>query len=144
VTSRTPRIPYLFDVSVLIEVARGDADLIRLVQRWDSEGQPMVMPALALTAASLDAGSPEADDLLGGLELFERVEIAPLAGADQALALAGVMAKTGLDAHDAHVAAIADVSVLPILTFDRAKWEHASHEFDEPLNIRQIDDSPDE
>ncbi|WP_336214309.1 PIN domain-containing protein [Nonomuraea sp. LPB2021202275-12-8] len=143
-TSRTPRTPYLFDVSVLIEIARGDADLIRLVQRWDSEGQPMVMPVLALTAASLDASSAEADDLLGGLELFDRVEIAPIAGADQALALAGVMAKTGLDVHDAQVAAIADVGVLPILTFDPAKWETASHQFDEPLHIRQIDDSPDE
>ncbi|MEV0629789.1 hypothetical protein [Nonomuraea wenchangensis] len=35
--SRTPRTPYLFDVSVLTEIARGDADLIRLVQRWDAD-----------------------------------------------------------------------------------------------------------
>ncbi|SEU47042.1 PIN domain-containing protein [Nonomuraea wenchangensis] len=142
--SRTPRTPYLFDVSVLTEIARGDADLIRLVQRWDADHQPMVLPALAMTGASLDARTAEADDLLGGLDLFDRVEIAPLAGADQALALATIMARTGLEAPDAHVAAIADAAVLPILTLDRAKWEEASRAVEEPFHIREIDDSPGE
>ncbi|MGP4103829.1 hypothetical protein [Nonomuraea sp. KM90] len=92
----------------------------------------MVMPALALTAASLDASSAEADHLLGSLELFERVEIASLAGADRVPTLAAVMAKTDPDAHDAHVVAIADVAALPILTLDRPKWEKASQAFENP------------
>ncbi|GGS84413.1 hypothetical protein GCM10010156_48780 [Planobispora rosea] len=140
----TNRIPLLFDTGVLTEIARGDGDLIRLVQLWDSGKQPMVLPALALAGASLDARSEEADDLLSGLELFDEVEVAPLGDTAQALALAAVMARTGLDAHDAHVAAIASVAILPVLTLDRAKWEAVSVALEEPLHIREIDDSPGE
>jgi hypothetical protein len=140
----TPRIPLLFDTGVLTEIARGDGDLIRLVRRWDADRQPMVLPALAMTAASLDVRSEEADDLLAGLDLFDEVEIAPLSGAQQTLNLAAMMARTGLDVHDARVAAIADVAILPIFTLNRATWEKASTTLDQPLRIREIDDSPEE
>ena len=33
----------------------------------------MVIPALAITGASLDVRSEEGDDLLGGLDLFDQV-----------------------------------------------------------------------
>lgn len=132
--------PLILDAGVLTEIARGDADLIRLVQRYDAAGQPMVLPALAMTGASLDVRSAEADDLLGGLDLFDHVAIAPLQGSGQATALAAVMSRTGLDPWDAHVAAIADASVLPILTLDRTKWEEPSRALDEPLHIREIAD----
>lgn len=100
----------------------------------------MVIPALAITGASLDVRSEEGDDLLGGLDLFDQVTIAPLAGTDQALALASMISRTGLTPWDAHVAAIADVAVLPILTLDRTKWEEPSRTLDEPLHIREIAD----
>jgi hypothetical protein len=45
-------------------VARGDADIIALVQEYDARGQPIVIPALALAGASLDTRSEEGDDLL--------------------------------------------------------------------------------
>jgi len=139
VTDHLPT-PYLLDMSVLTEIARGDSDLIGLVQRYDAQKQPLVIPALAITGASLDVRSEEGDDLLGGLDLFDQVTIAPLAGTDQALALASMISRTGLTPWDAHVAAIADVAVLPILTLDRAKWEEPSRILDEPLHIREIAD----
>ncbi len=40
------------------------------IQRLDGTGQPMVIPVLAIAAASLDARSEEADELLEGLELL--------------------------------------------------------------------------
>jgi hypothetical protein len=57
----------------------------------------------------LDVRSDEADELLDGLELLGNAEIAPLKGAEQAARLA-VIAGTGLDPWDAHVAAVADAA----------------------------------
>ena len=139
-------MPLILDVSVLIEIARGDPDIMTLIQDYDAAGQPMIVPALAVTAASIDMRGEEAADLLGGLELFENIEIAPLQGVEQALALAAVIARTGLEPWDAHVAAIADVSVCPILTLDAAKWRQHSEDLDNRLYIVEIanpDEAPD-
>lgn len=135
--------PLILDTSVLISVARGDADVIALLQGYDARSQPLVIPALAMAGASLDARSEEADDLLAGLELLEVVTVAPLNGAEQAVRLADVVARTGLDPWDAHVAAIADVAICPILTLDAAKWQQPSADLDGPLHIVEIAD-PDE
>ncbi len=48
-----------------------------------------------------------------------------------------------LDPWDAHVAAVADAAVCPILTLDAPKWRQHSGDLDEPLHIIEIAD-PDE
>lgn len=141
--SDAARTPLILDASVLIAVARGDADIIGLIQGYDSRRQPMVIPALASAGASLDARSDEADDLLAGLELLGSVTAAPLSGAEQAARLASVIARTGLDPWDAHAAAIADVAICPILTLNAPRWEQPAAHLDEPLHIIEIAD-PDE
>ena len=135
--------PIIFDTSVLTAVARGEPDIIGLIQAYDARPQPIVIPALAIAGASLDAHSEEADDLLAGLELLDSVTVAPLSGAEQAARLAGVVARTGLDPWDAHVAAIADVAICPILTLNAAKWRQPSADLDEPLHIIEISDPGD-
>jgi len=137
VSDATPT-PLILDTSVLTAVARGDPDIIGLIQANDARPQPIVIPALAIAGASLDARSEEADDLLAGLELLDSVTVAPLHGAEQAARLAGVVARTGLDPWDAHVAAIADVTICPILTLNAAKWQQPSADLDEPLHIIEI------
>jgi predicted nucleic acid-binding protein len=137
--SHTPT-PYVLDTGVLIEIARGDLGLITLMQTYDSRDQPLVVPTLALVGASLDARSEEADDLLAGLDLLDAVTIAPLAGPEQAAALAAVISRTGLDPWNAHVAAVADASVCPILTLDRTTWEGPSRAMDDPLHFMVIAD----
>jgi predicted nucleic acid-binding protein len=132
--------PYVLDVSVIVAVARGDTEIMTFIQRLDGTGQPIVIPVLAITAASLDARSDEADELLEGLELLGNAEIAPLQGAEQAAGLAAVIARTGLDPWDAHVAAVADAAVCPILTLDAGKWREHSADLDEPLHIIEIAD----
>jgi hypothetical protein len=74
--------PFVLDTSVVTAVARGDPDIIALLQGYDARGQLLVIPALAIAGASLDARSEEADDLLGSLELLENVTIAPLRGTE--------------------------------------------------------------
>lgn len=132
--------PIILDCSVLTAVARGDSDIIGLIQGYDDRHQPMVIPALAITGASLDARSEEADELLAGLELLDMVTVAPLNGSEQAARLASVLARTGLDPWDAHVAAIADVAICPILTLNLPKWQESTANLDEPLHIIEIAD----
>jgi predicted nucleic acid-binding protein len=69
--------------------------------------------------------------------------IAPLRDAEQALALAAVIARTELDPYDAHVAAVADASVCPILTLDAAKWQEHASDLDERLHHVGIADPGD-
>ncbi len=135
--------PLILDASILIAVARGEYDIIGLVQGFDSRSQPLVVPALASAGASLDAHSDESDDLLAGLELLACATAAPLSGAEQAARLADVIGRTGLDPWDAHTAAIANVAICPILTLNAGKWRQPSADLDEPLHIIEVAD-PDE
>lgn len=121
-------------------VARGDPDIIGLIQEYAARGQLLVIPALAIAGASLDARSEETDDLLGGLELLENMTIAPRCGTEQAARLADIIARTGLDRWDAHVAAIADAAIYPVLTLDAAKWRQPSADLDETLHVIEISD----
>jgi predicted nucleic acid-binding protein len=135
--------PYILDLSVAVAVARFDASVMTLIQGYDARGQSLVVPVLALTGASLDVRTEDADDLLEGLERLGNAEVAPLRDAEQAARLAAVIARTGLDPWDAHVAAVADASVCPILTLDAPKWRQHSGDLEEPLHIIEIAD-PDE
>jgi predicted nucleic acid-binding protein len=135
--------PYVLDVSVLVAVARFDVAIMTLIQGYDSRGQALVVPAMALTGASLDVRSEDADDLLEGVERLGTVEVAPLRDAEQAVRLAAVIARTRLDPWDAHAAAIADASVCPILTLDAPKWRQHASDLDEPLHIIEIADPGD-
>jgi predicted nucleic acid-binding protein len=132
--------PYVLDLSVAIAVARFDASVMTLIQGYDARGQSLVIPVLALTGASLDVRTEDADDLLEGLERLGNAEVAPLRDAEQAARLAAVIARTGLNPWDAHVAAVADAAICPILTLDAGKWRQHSADLDDPLHIIEIAD----
>lgn len=142
-SDRTPT-PLILDASVLMAIARGDPDVIGLIQGYDSRSQPMVIPALAIAGACLDARGEEPGELLAGLELLDNVTVAPLNGSDQATRLAEVIARTGLDPWDAHAAAIADVAICAILTLNAPKWREHVSDLDELLHIIEIADPDDQ
>ncbi|HET9895906.1 MAG TPA: hypothetical protein VFQ44_13345 [Streptosporangiaceae bacterium] len=133
-------IPLILDTSVLTAIARGDSDIIGLMQAYDSRAQPLVIPALATAGASLDTRSDEADDLLAGLELLDHATPAPLRGAEQAARLAAIITRTNLDPWDAHTAAVGDASICPILTLNPGKWREPAAALDAPLHIIEISD----
>lgn len=135
--------PLVLDASVLIEAARGDAGVMTLIQGYDADGQPLIIPVLAVTAAALDTRSEDAEAILHGLERLENAMAAPVRDAEQAVRLAAVIARTGLDSYDAHVAAVADASVCPILTRDAAKWREHAGDLDERLHFVEIADPED-
>jgi predicted nucleic acid-binding protein len=60
--------------------------------------------------------------------------------AEQAVRLADVIARTGLDTWDAHVAAVADAAICPILTLDASKWREHAGDLDERLHFVEIAD----
>ena len=136
--------PLVLDASVLTEAARGDAGIMTLIQGYDAEGRPLVIPALAVTAASLDTRSEDAEAILHGLERMENVMVAPLRDTEQATRLAAVIARTGLDPWDAHVAAVADASICAILTHEAEKWRQHARDLDEPLYFIEIAEPDDE
>ena len=135
--------PYVLDVSVLTAITRGDYGIMTFIQGLDASGQPLVIPALAIAGASLDLRSDDTEAILHGLERLGSVMIAPLRDAEQAVRLAAVIARTGPDPWDAHVAAVADAAVCPILTLDAARWREHAADLDEPLHVIEIAD-PDE
>jgi len=135
--------PLVLDASVLIEAGRGDAGIMTLIQGFDADGQPLIVPVLAVTAASLDTRSEDAEAILHGLERLENAMAAAVRDAEQAVRLADVIARTGLDPWDAHVAAVADASVCPILTLDAAKWREHAGDLDDPLHFVEIADPDD-
>jgi predicted nucleic acid-binding protein len=131
-------LPYVFDTSACIGVARSDARVMELVLNLSAQERTVHVPVLALAAASLDSRSDDAAEMLEGLELFGNVQVTPLEGWEQALRLATVISKTGLDPWDAHVAMVADEEICPILTLDPAKWNGHLTDLGEPLHIMEI------
>lgn len=138
----TTPTPWVLDVSVLTAIARADPEVTYLVIALDGRGHPLIIPVLAITVASTDARTEDGDIALRGLERLENVIVAPLKDAEQATRLATVIAKTGLDTGDAHVAAVADASVCPILTADVPKWREPATALDDPLHIIEIAEPP--
>jgi predicted nucleic acid-binding protein len=134
--------PWVLDVSVLVAVARADTAIMTLVQELDARGRPVIVPALAVAGASLDGHNDEEAELLAGLERLEGALVAPLRDAEQAIRLAEVIARTGLDPWDAHVGAIADTAACPILTLDAAKWREHEEDLDQRLYFIEVADPP--
>jgi hypothetical protein len=143
--------PYVLDVSVLATVAcadagvsTADATVTGLVFGYERRGQPLIVPVLAMAAASalVRAGSQDArsgGDALRGLEQLENVTVAALRNANQAMAVAAVIYRTGFDAWDAQVAAVAAGAACPILTsLDAGKWRRHAADLDEPLHVIEI------
>jgi predicted nucleic acid-binding protein len=139
-----PPVPLVLDTGVIIAIARSDAQITSLILSYDDAGQPMVIPVLAMTAAAIDMHTDSTALVLRGLQKQGKIMVAPLQGADQAVALAGIIAKTGLDYGDAQVAVIALAGTYPILTLDASKWQQTAADLDEHLHIIEIADPEDE
>ena len=69
----TTPAPWVLDVSVLTAIARADPEVTYLVIALDGRGRPLIIPVLAITAASSDAGTEDGDIALRGLERLENV-----------------------------------------------------------------------
>lgn len=75
---------------------------------------------------------------LRGLPELDHAISAPVSDVTQALRLVEIAEKTGLEVCAAHVAAVADASVCPILTVDGDRWHRASASLPDPLYVIEI------
>lgn len=132
--------PWVLDASVLTAVARADRQAMIFLAEVDAAGRTLVIPVLAVTGASLDMRAGGAAGLLEGVARLGSAMTAQVHDAGQAVQLAAVISRTGLDPWDAHVATVADESVCPIITLDAAKWREHAHDLDEPLHFIKIED----
>lgn len=132
--------PLILDASILSAAARGDDEIITFIQRMDARRQPFVVPALAVTAAALSTRTADAARTLRGIERMEMATAGPLAGAAQAVRLAAIIVRTGLEPWDAHVASVADAAVCQILTVNGDLWRAHRGDLDEPLHFIEIAD----
>ncbi|MFC7644769.1 hypothetical protein ACFQX6_31815 [Streptosporangium lutulentum] len=101
----------------------------------------MVIPALAITGATLGNKSPEAADALRGLALMEGVTVVPLDGPEESIALADMISATRLAAWDAHAATEALSLIGAILTMDASRWEDPQRQLEEHLQVIEISDA---
>jgi len=69
---------------------------MELIQGYDADGQPLVIPALAVTGALHDISGRDAEAMLRGLEMLDNTMTAALRDAEQAAHLAAVISRTGL------------------------------------------------
>ncbi|GII76761.1 hypothetical protein Sru01_17430 [Sphaerisporangium rufum] len=131
---------FILDAGVLMEVARGDAGVIHLLQGMDAAGIGLVVPALAVTGAALDIGAR--DEQMALIRGVARLESAALAGVvtfDDATDLAhGRRAARSLEElWDVQAALQAVMRGCPVLTTDHARWKEASREV-RGLNVVEI------
>jgi predicted nucleic acid-binding protein len=85
-----------------------------------------------MTGSVLDLRSDDTEAILHGLERLGNAMVAPLRDGEQPARLAAVIARSGLNPWDAHVAAVADAAICPILTLDAGKCRQHSGDLDEP------------
>jgi hypothetical protein len=77
---------------------------MELIQGYDADGQPLIIPALAITGALQDISGRDAEAMLRGLEMLGNTMTAALRDAEQAAHLAAVISRTGLSPWDAQPA----------------------------------------
>lgn len=131
-------IPYVLDDLALSEVARGDTDLLHLLMSYDASGQALVVPVLAAGAAYRQSPTEDAAQSLRGIASLDHAMTAPVGDIGQAIRLTQIAEKTGLDICAAHIAAVADKSVCPVLTLDGDRWKRASASLPHPLHTIEI------
>ncbi len=133
---------FILDVTVLAECARGDAALIGMVQQFDADRVTLVIPALAVTGAIIDAGgTDEHAALIRGICRLDAARLAGITDFDDAGELARLRRDTGLEhLWDAQTAELALRRRGPLLTLDLHRWKQTVHETSGDLVVIEVAD----
>ncbi|RJL23224.1 hypothetical protein [Bailinhaonella thermotolerans] len=120
---------YVLDAALLCEIARGDADIIALVQALDAAQVPMTVPLLAVTAAAVDVdGHPEMMAVVRGVCRLDTAWLGGILAFDDAAELAAAKSAVGdaLDTWwDVQALELALIQRRPILTTSATLWRDA-------------------
>ncbi|SDL75479.1 hypothetical protein SAMN05421874_128104 [Nonomuraea maritima] len=115
---------YVLDALLLAEVSRGDPDVIALLQELDASQIPMIVPALAITGATVETAAT-ADQLavMRGVGRLGSTRLAALSVFDDSVDLAHMRKEMEGDLWDVQTALQAVLRGCPILTVDGTHWE---------------------
>ncbi|RBQ17085.1 hypothetical protein DP939_26725 [Spongiactinospora rosea] len=134
---------FVLDSTILAECARGDTELIGMIQQFDADGVTLVVPALAVSAAVMGiAERPERSAVVRGICRLASAEFAGLVTFDDAVELARARAYEALlrEPWDAHVAEAALNRRVPILTLDGERWKNAVRDISGELAVVVVAD----
>lgn len=138
-------LAYVLDVTVLADCARGDAELIGMIQQFDVDHVTLIVPALAVTGATIDVGgAPEQVALIRGICRLDSARFAGLTEFDDAAELARLRFVTTLEhLWDVHTAEVALNRGVPVLTLDHGRWREAVRETGGDLSVVEVSDLDD-
>ncbi|WP_186403911.1 hypothetical protein [[Actinomadura] parvosata] len=137
---------YVLDATVLAEVGRGDNDVIALLQQFDADNISMIVPALAVTGAAVEAAATDAQlAVIRGVGRLEAAGFAGITAFDDATDLARMRVEVEAlgELWDAQTALHALLRNCPVLTTDAARWQDAVREMAGHLTVvemSQLDD----
>ncbi|MFC0862322.1 hypothetical protein ACFHYQ_08435 [Sphaerimonospora cavernae] len=132
---------FVLDAAFLKEAARGDIDIINMIQQFDAERVALVIPALAATAAAIDVGgTPERVAVLRGICRLDSARFAGLVDFDDTTELARMrLAVEALpDLWDVQAAEQAIMRSCPVLTVNYGLWKSAVHEASGELTVVEV------
>ncbi|MBG0833244.1 hypothetical protein HS041_36695 [Planomonospora sp. ID67723] len=122
---------FVLDAMVLTEVARGDSDIIILLQQLDADKITLIVPALAVTGAAIDIGAnDEQMATVRGVCRLNSAKFAGLAAFDDSSDLARLRLEVEAfgELWDVQAAVQAVLHGCPILTTDYGRWKDAVRE----------------
>lgn len=132
---------YILDASLLAEVGRGDNDVIALLQALDAADVAIVVPALAVTGATVEtAATNEQLAVMRGVGRLDSATFAALAAFDDTVDLGRMRLETDAPSQlwDVQTALQAVLRNCPILTTDAARWDAAEKELSGQLTVVEI------
>ncbi|MFI0424900.1 hypothetical protein [Spongiactinospora sp. 9N601] len=118
-----PSDGYVLDTRLLIEAGRGDSDVVALLQVLDAADMTIVVPALAVTGAIVDAATDDQLALMRGIGRLDSATFAGLAEYDDAADLGAMRSEPHGDHElwDVQTVLRAALRGCPILTVDAAR-----------------------
>jgi hypothetical protein len=137
----TVDLAYVLDVTVLADCARGDAELIGMIQQFDADHVTLVVPALAATAAVIDVGGAhEQVAVIRGICRLSSAQLAGIVVCDDAEELARMRLANQSLKHlwDVQTAEAALSRRIPILTLDNGRWKDVLSE--QHLDVVEVSD----
>ncbi|MGV9776383.1 hypothetical protein [Streptosporangium sp. NPDC003464] len=133
----------VLDVSVLTECARGDVGIINLIQRFDADRKPLIIPATSVTGATVELGGNH-DQLavVSGLCRLDSATMPTVSDFKDGVEVGQVLVEmeSCVTSWDAHAVTEALLHRCPVLTADYARWKDIVQDLSGGLTVVEIAD----
>ncbi|MFI7637815.1 hypothetical protein [Nonomuraea sp. NPDC049400] len=132
---------YVLDAALLAEVGRGDNDVIALLQQLDAANISIIVPALAVTGATVETvATNEQLAVIRGVGRLDSTTFAALVAFDDVTDLARMRleVRSPEELWDVQTALHAVLRNCPILTTDAKRWQATLDEMAGQLLVVEV------